>query len=234
MNEPGPVNNHTFDIVTFDQDMLPSWESSTIEQVCERLKIDEDEITKLVEDDKKLMKEIITQTQLILNHREILRESKKKNYKIYKEEIKTLIENHAQERELQAMLKNDLSLLAEVYADPKDEYICFSEFPIGQRKVDFVLFTGRSKMCVFIIEVKGANFFFTNKGAYKKINEKITTCRHQIIEGISELRGQYYDEFGSHFNKNISNQKSLQIQRLEGSRKFPSAGTEEEKARFRL
>jgi hypothetical protein len=183
MNEPGPVNNHTFDIVTFDQDMLPSWESSTIEQVCERLKIDEDEITKLVEDDKKLMKEIITQTQLILNHREILRESKKKNYKIYKEEIKTLIENHAQERELQAMLKNDLSLLAEVYADPKDEYICFSEFPIGQRKADFVLFTGRSKMCVFIIEVKGANFFFTNKGAYKKINEKITTCRHQIIEG---------------------------------------------------
>jgi predicted component of type VI protein secretion system len=86
MNEPGPVNNHTFDIVTFDQGMLPSWESSSIEQVCERLKIDEDEITKLVEDDKKLMKEIITQTQLILNHREILRESKKKNYKIYKEE----------------------------------------------------------------------------------------------------------------------------------------------------
>lgn len=93
------------------------------------------------------------------------------------------------------MLKKDLSLLAEAYADPKDEYICFSEFPIGKRKADFVIFTGRSKMCVIIIEVKGANFFFSNKGSYRKINEKINICRHQILENINEISGQYYDEF---------------------------------------
>lgn len=69
--EPGPINGHTFDIVTFDQEMLPSWESATIEQVCNRLRVIKGELTLLVEDDKKLMKEIIVRTQLNIHQTEI-------------------------------------------------------------------------------------------------------------------------------------------------------------------
>ncbi|WP_017151764.1 hypothetical protein [Bacillus bingmayongensis] len=50
---------------------------------------------------------------------------------ITKVKIETLVKNGAKEQELQRLLKQDLSIFAEVYAYPSDEYICFSEFPIG-------------------------------------------------------------------------------------------------------
>lgn len=194
--EPELWFGHKFDLVTIDQNGLPIWESVEIDKVCDICGLNKSQLCSLIDDDKSLLKEIILKTKEALGSKQAMEEPKEIiGLKIPKQEIKYLIENHSSEREFQKILKKDLSLIAEVYADPKDEYICFSEFPINNRRADFVLFTGRSKMNIFIFEIKGADFFFSNKNGYKKLNEKISTCRHQIIENINQINTRGYDEF---------------------------------------
>lgn len=77
---------------------------------------------------------------------------------ISKKQLKELIDAGVSEWELDALIKKDLSLIAEIYSYPNDEYIVFSEFPVGERRVDFVIFSGRSTMDVTFIEIKGADF----------------------------------------------------------------------------
>lgn len=77
---------------------------------------------------------------------------------ISKKRLKELIDAGASERELDALIKKDLSLIAEIYSSPYDEYIVFSEFPLGERRVDFAIFSSRSTMDVTFIEIKGADF----------------------------------------------------------------------------
>ena len=79
-------------------------------------------------------------------------------------ELRKLIDSGATEQTIAAFLKKDLSFFSEVYACPKDEYICFSEFPVGDSgRVDFALFTGRSRMSVYLIEIKAARHPFCVK-----------------------------------------------------------------------
>lgn len=52
---------------------------------------------------------------------------------ISKKRLKESIDAGASERELDALIKKDLSLIAEIYSSPNDEYIVFSEFPLGER-----------------------------------------------------------------------------------------------------
>ena len=72
-----------------------------------------------------------------------------------KKELIDLIEKGAIEQELLNFLKQDLSFFGEMYADPEDEYIVFSEFLVEKGsenkdgKIDFVVFTGRSRMQIF-------------------------------------------------------------------------------------
>jgi len=103
---------------------------------------------------------------------------------ISKASIIKLIEDRANETEFQKLLKKDLSIFAELYAQPKDDYICFSEFPINNGFVDFVLITGISRMDVFLIEVKGAEFNLFNQSHYDKFSSKIETAMHQIRERL--------------------------------------------------
>ena len=82
---------------------------------------------------------------------------------IRKSELQQLILAGASERQIQSLLKKDLSMLAEVYAHPSYDYICFSEFPVNNGCVDFAIFTGVSWMTVILIEVKGADFNIVNQ-----------------------------------------------------------------------
>ncbi|WLD69614.1 DUF4263 domain-containing protein [Pseudomonas sp. OVF7] len=102
-------------------------------------------------------------------------------------EIEELIEAGAGEREIQRLLKRDLSIFGEAYAKPDDEYICFAEFPVGDGQVDFVVFTGRSRMDVILIEVKGANFNLLNADHYKAFNHKVNQAAAQIRDRISHI-----------------------------------------------
>lgn len=59
---------------------------------------------------------------------------------IPKDRLAGLVEKGAGEQELARLLKQDLSLLADAFAFPEEEYIVFAEFPIG---------TGRSILRCF-------------------------------------------------------------------------------------
>lgn len=99
---------------------------------------------------------------------------------ISKKQLKELIDAGVSEWKLDALIKNDLSLIAEIYSYPNDEYIVFSEFPVGERRVDFAIFSGRSTMDVTFIEIKGADFNLKKRGHYDNLNAKIEEANSQI------------------------------------------------------
>lgn len=116
---------------------------------------------------------------------------------VSKSEVASLISSGASEREIQKMLKSDMSIFGEAYAKPDDEYICFSEFPLDGGFIDFAVFSGRSRMDVILIEVKGADFNLLNSDHYKEFN-------HKIGEAVGQIRsrlGYVYrnaDQFRKH------------------------------------
>lgn len=102
------------------------------------------------------------------------------DHMLEKSQIATLVESGAGERELSHALQLDLSLLAETYAYPEGEYICFSEFPVGDRIADFAVFTSRSRMLVTLIEIKGADFLLTKSNHYGSFHSKIEEAALQL------------------------------------------------------
>lgn len=99
---------------------------------------------------------------------------------ISKSSISKLVQAGAGEQEIQRLLKTDLSVFGEAYAKPDDEYVCFSEFPVADGSVDFAVFTGRSRMDIILIEVKGAEFNLLNSNRYREFNYKILEAAGQI------------------------------------------------------
>lgn len=111
-----------------------------------------------------------------------------------KEELESLVCSGANERALQSFLKSDLSFFGEVYAYPQDEYICFSEFPIGDTGfAAFVVFSGTSRMDVWIIEVKGANFNLTARSHYEQQNAEISKAITQLQKRKLWIERNYAD-----------------------------------------
>jgi hypothetical protein len=103
---------------------------------------------------------------------------------ISKSSVEQLVKAGAGEQELQRILKADLSIFGEAYAKPDDEYICFSEYPLAYGFVDFVVFTGRSRMDIILVEIKGADFNLLNASHYKAFNHKITEASGQILDRL--------------------------------------------------
>lgn len=103
---------------------------------------------------------------------------------ISKASVEALVQSGSGEQGLQRLLKTDLSIFGEAYAKPDDEYICFSEFPLADGSVDFVVLTGRSRMDIILIEVKGAEFNLLNANHYKAFNHKITEAAGQISQRL--------------------------------------------------
>jgi hypothetical protein len=106
-----------------------------------------------------------------------------------KYQVEQLISAGAGEREMQAEIKKDLSIVAEVYASPKDEFIAFSEFPVGEGCVDFVIFTSRSRMKIILVEVKGADFTFSIKSG--AVADGINLAAQQVRERFYTIRSNY-------------------------------------------
>ena len=110
------------------------------------------------------------------------------------EEIKGLLDTNPSERELSEFLKQDLSLLAERYAYPKEEYVCFAEFPVGEGRVDFALFTGRSRMDVTLVEIKGAQDGLCRSNHYHEFRSSVQEGRGQLIQRAAWCN-QNYEKF---------------------------------------
>lgn len=107
------------------------------------------------------------------------------------ENLQKLINDGANEREIQKVIKSDLSFLSDYLQSPQDEYICLSELPIGNDIVDFVVLTSRSRMLVYLIEVKGADFFTAKGGHYKGMNSRIHDAVKQIGNHICYIDKNY-------------------------------------------
>lgn len=106
---------------------------------------------------------------------------------ISKSQIERLVNAGCIEQEIQRLLKQDLSAFGEAYAKPDDEYICFSEYPLADGSIDFVVFTGRSRMDVILIEVKGADFNLVNADHYAEFNHKVHQAAGQIRDRLGVI-----------------------------------------------
>jgi Domain of unknown function (DUF4263) len=119
---------------------------------------------------------------------------------ISKSSVEARIQSSSGEHDLQRLLKRDLSLFGEAYAKPDDEYICFSEFPLADGVVDFVVFTGRSRMDVILIEVKGADFNLVNSNHYGAFNHKVIEAATQIQKQLGSIY-RNLDSFREHVHR---------------------------------
>ncbi|RPA08332.1 DUF4263 domain-containing protein [Burkholderia pseudomallei] len=183
------IRGATFDIVAFSEANTPSWESATVDEICERLGCDKAEFESITAKDLRLLADIdrirksidpfsgspFPESPEVINRRWDIEEGM-----ISKQALARVIDSGASEMELHRLLKNDLSIFSEAYAELDDEYICFSEFPVGEGFVDFVVFSGRSRMDVTLIEIKGADFYLTTTGTYKNFSSKVNEAIQQI------------------------------------------------------
>ncbi len=114
--------------------------------------------------------------------------------------LSELIENGASEQEIQKLIKSDLTIIGDYFGTLKEEYICFSEFPISDGFVDFVVFTGRSRMEVTLIEIKGANYNLVNANSYRDFSAKTNQAVQQIRSRFGYIT-RNYEEFRSYTHK---------------------------------
>lgn len=206
--EENAIRGATFELVTFSDTGSPHWDSIKQTDVEALLECNLTELSSKTLEQPRLLNEIDRIRNDIdpfidspwLETPEITkRRNDIESRMISKKEVADLVECGAGEQELQRLLKQDLSIFAEIYADPKEEYICFSEFPIAGGSVDFAVFSGISRMDVTLIEIKGAEFNLVNQGHYEKFASKVDEAIDQIrnrlrhvIDEIKEFRVQVH------------------------------------------
>jgi Domain of unknown function (DUF4263) len=183
----------TFDHVTFDSKGHPNWRPMTFEEAQVFIGCSEEMLRNSVHENQRLLTEI-AQTRHAIDPRidlphpgsasVIARQMEIEQGMLPRLAIQSLIDGGAGERALQEILKRDLSILGEMYANPCNEYVCFAEFPIGEGVVDFAVFSGRSRMDVILIEVKGADFFLINRDTYAGFSHKVNQAADQIRQRL--------------------------------------------------
>ncbi len=193
-------NGTSLDLVSFDHDGFPNWKKIALTKAAEMFECDVEEFKDQTLENNRLMSEIqklryemdtkmdfpyLDEPQVISRRYEI------EANKIGKKQLSELVKNGATEQELSRLLKQDLSFFGEVYGHPNEEYICFSEFPLDDGFVDFVVFTGRSRMDIYLIEIKGANFNLVNNDHYEKFSNKVEEAASQIRNRLQKIYAHY-------------------------------------------
>lgn len=178
------------------------WTSCDINSLFNILEIEKEEFSQKTWNNRKLFN-IIENKRMKMNPlfdypyiedpQIVSRRLKIEENKIKKQDLQKLILNNSTENELLNFLKKDLSVFAEIYASPAEEYICFSEFPIGDGgRVDFAVFSSRSRMEVTLLEVKGANFnLLVNNGGYEVLSKKMEIAIAQIKQRSGYIHRNY-------------------------------------------
>jgi hypothetical protein len=187
------------EVVTFNSAGRPSWDNISVGVAAAILGCDESELLVRTADIPRL-REAIERARNELDpfldspmpdSKEVaLRRIAIDKNRISKAQVAELVEAGSGERELLRLIKSDLSILGEFYAKD-DEYIVLSEFPIGGGFVDFAIFTGRSRMEIILIEIKGADFGIVNADSYGKFASKIEEATDQIRERLTVAYEDY-------------------------------------------
>lgn len=191
--EPTVFEEHTFYIIEFSDEAFAKWKHISIEEVKLVLNCELTEMDNLTLENERLIGDI-ERLRTIINpyldlpiyqtSETIVRRIEIEDQQLSKKYLLDVVNSGASERELQNIIKKDLSIFGELYSSPPENYMCFSEFPIGNGVVDFVLFTGISRMDVFCIEIKGAEFNLFNKTGYKDFNSKMDSGIKQIRDRL--------------------------------------------------
>jgi hypothetical protein len=197
----------SFDIVTFNHDCSPNWEKITMKKAQLMLHCSHIELLDRTLKNKRLFKQIEYLHQKLYPFSEkshvedssiITKRFQINEQSISKKEIFEFIKSNPIERELALFLKRDLSFFARFYAHPREEYIVLPELKIADGFVDYVIFSGRSRMDVTFIEIKGANFNLMNQSGYSNLSQKTNEAIQQVRERISVIYreyGKYRDYF---------------------------------------
>lgn len=186
----------TFDLVDFIENGSPSWRSISIKQVADILQCTSDELLTQTLSVARLAEEVDRMSAAIdpfgrspwLESPEVVnRRFEIEATMVSRKEIQELVDRGATERELQSLLKRDLSLFGELYASPHECYIAFSEFPLADGFVDFTVFTSASRMEIVLIEIKGADFFLVNDDAYGEFAQSMNRAAGQIRRRVGDI-----------------------------------------------
>lgn len=200
--EPQSFKGHSFDVIDFDESFQPNWKSLNNEEIQIILNCKNDEIDdltfknkRLIEDTERIRTKIAPHIDLPFQQKPevITRRIEIENSQISKKSLLDLINTGCSERELQRIIKKYLSFFGELYAFPTENYMCFSEFPVDNGFVDFVMFTGRSRMDVFLIEIKSAEFNLFNQTGYKDFNSKMGSAIKQIRDRLGYINRNLSD-----------------------------------------
>lgn len=186
----------TFDLVSFTESGSPSWQSLSLEQAMDILQCTSGELKTQTLSVPRLAEEVDRMSSAIdpfakspwLESPEVVnRRSDIEAGMVSKKELQALVDGGATERELQSLLKRDMSLFGELYASPHEYYIAFSEFPLAEGYVDFTLFTSTSRMEIVLIEIKGADFFLVNDDAYGEFAQPVNRAAGQIRRRVGDI-----------------------------------------------
>ncbi|MDR3483181.1 MAG: DUF4263 domain-containing protein [Burkholderiaceae bacterium] len=192
----------SFDLVSFDSESNPSWKKISVGEAAEILSCDETELNTLISANEMVVQQI-DRIRHEINPRideptkesdaVIARREKIKSSMISRKDLTSLVAAGAGEHELQRLIKRDLSIIAEVYASLEGEYLAFSEFPVGDGIVDFVIFSGRSRMDVTLIEIKGADFNLLNISGYENFAAKFNEAAQQMRTRLGYIKRNYHE-----------------------------------------
>jgi hypothetical protein len=128
------------------------------------------------------------------------------------ENLYRLIDEGASEEKFHKVFKQDMSFLGDAFQIPKEEYICLSNVLVGNDYMDFMVLTSRSRMVVYLIKVKGADFYITNDSTDNEMNIQVLNSIEQIHDCITYISDNYDD-----FRKYIHN---IRRQAVEDRYKF--------------
>ena len=161
---------------TGDELKIPSSEDPKISQLIEqnRNQIDPFADFPYIEDRETLLRRLTIEDSMVS-----------------REKLQAMVEAGSTERDLQSLIKSDLSIIGEIYGHPNDEYIAFSELPLGHGLVDFAVFSGRSRMDVTLIEIKGADFPIVTSNSYHNFAAKFNEAAQQIRSRLSYTLREY-------------------------------------------
>lgn len=195
----------TFDLVYISENNPTNWKKLRLDYICYYLDCEEDEfdieslsLSRIYHEIEKIRHRLdpfidipFSDSNAVLVRRDEIR----KNL-VSKEALKRAVEARANETEIHKLIQSDLSILGDYFGRPDDEYICFSEFPLNnnykKRRIDFVVLTGRSRMDVVLVEIKGADYNLINTGSRSNFSAKTNEAVQQLRERTSCIYENYY------------------------------------------
>lgn len=207
--EEGFSGYGTFDIVTFNDHHSPHWEKITLKKAQTMLDCSHEELLDSTLKNKRLFDRIeflhqqlypYTKKSYVEDHSIIAKRLKINDNHISKTDIIDFIKTDPTEREIADFIKKDLSFFARFYANPKEEYIVLPELNLANGFVDYVILSGRSRMDVTFIEIKGANFNLLNQSGYNNLSQKTNEALQQVRERFSVIYRDY-EKYRNYFHE---------------------------------